>query len=153
VTPLLSGGTGPYEWKANGLPSGLTIDKDTGQITGVPAVKDVNKTLTPTITVTDYYKLKVDVEFTWQIVPALVAAVAPQSSVVGGLVDLTTNVATGGFGTYTWSATGLPIGLTLDPATGAVRGSPTTAQVYTVVYTVTDQIGSNTSATVVWIVT
>ena len=48
---------------------------------------------------------------------------------------------------------GLPTGLTLDPATGAVSGMPTAAQTYPVVYTVTDQIGSKTSVSVVWIVT
>lgn len=153
VTPLLSGGTAPYEWKATGLPSGLSINQNTGEITGQPDVKDVDKTLTVKVTVTDRDKLKVDASFAWQIVPALVVSVSPQNSAAGSPVDLTTNSASGGSGTYTWSVKDLPAGLTLDPATGVVRGTPTTARTYTVVYTVTDQIGSRTSATVSWNVT
>jgi prepilin-type N-terminal cleavage/methylation domain-containing protein len=153
MTPLLSGGTGPFEWKANGLPSGLSINKDTGEITGSPSVNDVNKTLTPRITVTDVHKLTAETTFTWQILPALVVtATAAQVSTVGGLVNVTTNSATGGLGPYTWTAKDLPDGLTIEPATGAVRGRPTTVKLYTVVLTVTDTIGSSTSVTVLWTV-
>jgi hypothetical protein len=153
MTPLLSGGTGPFDWKANGLPSGLSINKDTGEITGVPDAKDVNKTLTPRITVTDAHKLTTETTFTWQILPALVvSAAATQVSAVGSLVDVTTNSASGGLGPYTWTAKDLPDGLTIDPATGAVRGRPTTVKVYPVVLTVTDTIGSSTSVTVLWTV-
>ena len=153
VTPSMSGGTAPYQWTATGLPTGLAINPSTGEITGKPAVAAVDKTVTVKVTVTDHYNLTADVQFTWQIVPALVVSVAPQASPVGSAVDLTTNSASGGFGTYTWSVKDLPAGLTLDPATGAVRGTPTTVKDYTVVYTVTDQIGSRTSATVSWSVT
>ena len=31
--------------------------------------------------------------------------------------------ATGGSGSYTWSATGLPPGLTIDPTTGLITGT------------------------------
>lgn len=44
--------------------------------------------------------------------------------------------------TYTYAATGLPAGLTLDPATGAVRGTPTTLGVASVTYVVTGSDGS-----------
>ena len=33
----------------------------------------------------------------------------------------------GGAAPYTWSATGLPPGLSIDPATGMITGAPTTA--------------------------
>jgi hypothetical protein len=33
------GGTGPYKWKAKGLPKGLKMNKTTGQVTGIPVVK------------------------------------------------------------------------------------------------------------------
>jgi len=153
VTPPLSGGTAPYKWHAVGLPSGLSINADTGLITGTPDTKDVDKTLTPRITVTDNYNRKSDVDLTWQIVPALVVTASAQANKVGDPVNLATNAATGGYGTYTWSVKDLPAGLTLNTATGAVTGSPTTVKTYSTIYTVTDQIGSKSSVTVTWNVT
>jgi 5'-nucleotidase len=46
--------------------------------------------------------------------------------------------ATGGNGTYQWSATGLPTGLTLDQASGTISGNPTTEGTYPITVTVTD---------------
>ncbi len=156
VTPSLTGGTAPYQWTATGLPAGLSINKDTGAITGAPLVANVNQTLTPRITVTDAHALTAEVLFTWQIVPALVVVAPPQAGVVGTPVNVTANTASGGFGTYTWAWAGnttLPTGLTLDAATGAVRGTPTRAGTYSVIVTVTDQIGSRTSVTTTWTIT
>jgi hypothetical protein len=52
----------------------------------------------------------------------------------------TTITATGGNVPYTWSATGLPPGLSIGPATGTISGTPTTTtgSPFTVTITVTD---------------
>jgi hypothetical protein len=151
MTPPLSGGTGPFNWTATGLPSGLSIDADTGEITGSPSAAAANTTLTTRVTVTDVYNLRAETTFTWQILPALVvSAAATQATTVGSLVNVTTNSATGGLGPYTWTAKDLPDGLHIDPITGLVGGRPTTVKTYTVVLTVTDKIGSSTSVTVAW---
>jgi hypothetical protein len=52
----------------------------------------------------------------------------------------TTLIATGGVGPFSWSATGLPAGLTVDPLTGIISGTPApgTCGPYTVTVTVTD---------------
>src|ERR1043166_8466551 len=47
-------------------------------------------------------------------------------------------VAAGGPPPYTFSATGLPPGLGINPQTGAIGGSPTQAGTFTPVFTVTD---------------
>ncbi|RKY14015.1 MAG: hypothetical protein DRP63_08950, partial [Planctomycetota bacterium] len=42
-----------YEWSASGLPSGLSIDSSTGEISGTPAIGTGGATYTVTITLTD----------------------------------------------------------------------------------------------------
>jgi hypothetical protein len=48
-------------------------------------------------------------------------------------------------GSYTWSATGLPPGITIGSSTGTVSGTPTTAGTYTVTATATGSSGSGST--------
>jgi hypothetical protein len=50
--------------------------------------------------------------------------------------------ATGGTAPLTWSVSGLPPGLSLDPASGTLSGTPSAAGGYTVEVTVIDRYGS-----------
>jgi hypothetical protein len=52
--------------------------------------------------------------------------------------------------TLTYSATGLPAGLSINAATGLISGTPTTAASNTVTVTATDAAGTAGSATFVW---
>ena len=57
--------------------------------------------------------------------------------------------AAGGAGGYTWSASGLPPGLSIDPGSGQISGTPSAAGTSAVVLHVTDVFGvSATSATI-----
>ncbi|WBB71973.1 Ig domain-containing protein [Micromonospora sp. WMMD1128] len=56
--------------------------------------------------------------------------------------------ATGGSGSYTWSATGLPPGLTIDSSTGRISGTLSTIGTYNV--TVTADGGGQGSTTFTW---
>jgi len=49
-----------------------------------------------------------------------------------------TAVATGGDGTYSWSASGLPDGLSINSLTGTISGTPTTSGTFTVDLSVSD---------------
>ena len=49
-------------------------------------------------------------------------------------------------GTYTWSATGLPPGITIGSSTGTVSGTPTTAGTYNVTATATGASGSGSTS-------
>ena len=73
------------------------------------------------------------------VAPVALEATAPgdKSGQVGSPVAGFTLAATGGTSPYSWSATGLPPGVTVA-ANGAVSGTPTTAGTYTVTATVTD---------------
>lgn len=81
-----------------------------------------------------------------------VAAVSPQNGVTGTPVELR-NSAEGGTAPYTWSATGLPTGLSIASATGTVSGTPTTAGTSQVTVTATDAAGKKGSAAFTWTVT
>jgi hypothetical protein len=74
-----------------------------------------------------------------------------QSTVVGTSVSLQLS-ASGGTAPYTWSATGLPAGLSIS-SSGLISGSPTTAGSYSVTATATDSASKTGSATFSWTVT
>jgi alpha-tubulin suppressor-like RCC1 family protein len=65
-----------------------------------------------------------------------------------GVPYTTYAAAAGGVGGYTWTASGLPAGISIDPASGQISGTPSAAGTSGVVLGVTDAFGvSATSAT------
>jgi subtilisin family serine protease len=58
--------------------------------------------------------------------------------------------AAGGTAPYTWSATGLPRRVSINPATGLLSGSPFTPGEYTVTITARDAAGRTGTATSTW---
>ena len=81
--------------------------------------------------------------------PVSVADPGAQTATTGTATRLQLS-ATGGTAPYTWAATGLPPGLTLDTATGLVTGTPTTAGTYQATLTVRDSAGATATRTVTW---
>ena len=58
--------------------------------------------------------------------------------------------ASGGTTPYTWSATGLPAGESINSSTGLISGTPTTAATYSVTVTAKDSTGATGSASFSW---
>lgn len=75
-----------------------------------------------------------------------------RSTAVGQSVSLQMQ-ATGGTSPYTWSASGLPAGLSISSSSGLISGSPTTAGTSNVTVTVTDSASRTGSTNFTWTVT
>jgi prepilin-type N-terminal cleavage/methylation domain-containing protein len=132
----VSGGTPAVTWSATGLPSGLTLDPDTGLITGTPSAAGTSSVQ---VTVTDADGRLNKTTFTWTVIQApSVTNPGTQTTRPSTYASLAM-LATGGAGSLKWSATGLPAGLTINPTTGLISGTTSAATLaYSVTVTVTD---------------
>ncbi|WP_244547704.1 putative Ig domain-containing protein [Bradyrhizobium sp. OK095] len=152
VTPVTGGGgTSPLSYSPSpALPTGLTLNASTGQITGTPTVTHAASSFT--ITVTDANSATASNTFTLTVNSAVTATQAIAS------VALTANHAAspftpvtgaGGTGSLSYGVSPtLPAGLSFNTANGQVTGTPTGASAtttYTV--TVTDNLGASASNT------
>lgn len=132
-----TGGTQPYTWSASGLPVGLSVN---GQnITGTPTAAgsstvtlSVTDSSTPALTATGSATIAIvapaAVSITTASLPAATAGAAYSASLT----------VTGGIGPFTWSASGLPAGLAINPSTGAISGTPSAGGTANVSVTVND---------------
>lgn len=73
-----------------------------------------------------------------------------QSGTVGTPVSLQLHGTDTAGGTLTWSAAGLPAGLSINPSTGLISGTPTTAGTSSVTVTATDSTGPSGSVAFTW---
>jgi large repetitive protein len=129
---LTATGGGSRSWSATGLPPGLAVSGST--ITGTPTAAG---NYTVTVTVNNGTSSK-SAQFTLQVIePLKVTGPATRPAEVGKAFTAAFQ-ATGGLGTYTWAATDVPEGLTFDPNTHVLSGTPTAAGPYTAKVTVTD---------------
>jgi hypothetical protein len=142
------GATGPVTWSLAGtgiLPPGLSLDPAKGVIAGTPTG------LGPfpfQVHVTDATtKLTAIQSFSISITSILtVTTTSPLPNGTNGVAYSQTLQATGGTTPYTWSATGLPTWLQLDPATGILSGTPTNGGTSTISVTVTDAVRGTATA-------
>lgn len=74
-----------------------------------------------------------------------------QTGTVGTAASLQIHASDSASGqTLTYSATGLPAGLSINSSTGLISGTPTTANTYSVTVTATDTTGAHGSAAFTW---
>jgi sugar lactone lactonase YvrE len=125
ATPIF----GTLSFTAAGLPGGITIDPSTGVISGTPDSADALQDYPVTVTASDGVASDTATTgFTLTVSKLLrLDPVADVSVAKGSAITAIVVKAHGGTSPYTYSAAGLPAGVTIDPSTGVVSGSPTDA--------------------------
>jgi hypothetical protein len=140
-------------YSATDLPLGLSISSSTGAITGSPTVAG---SYTTTVTVNDGSGAS-SVNFDWTIGATktgntvTVTNPGTQAGTVGTAASLQIHASDSATGqTLTYTATGLPAGLSISSSTGLISGTPTTAGSSSVTVTVTDGTGAKGTAAFTW---
>ncbi len=139
--PVTINGTGTYTGGIySALPAGLTIDPATGDIT--PSASTAGTyTVTYTIPATVACSL-VQTTTTVIITPAPTATISYSGSPFCMSLTTPQSVTINGTGAYTGGTySALPAGLTIDPVTGEITPSTSTAGTYTVIYTIPASAG------------
>jgi hypothetical protein len=139
VTATQTGGTAGGKFTATGLPTGLSINETTGEVTGTSATAVTGK-YTVTYT-TPGGKATTSAQANYTITAADTAATTVTAlditGVAGTAITSVTATQTGGTAGGKFTATGLPTGLSINETTGEVTGTSATAVTgkYTVTYT------------------
>lgn len=152
VTGEATGGQPPYVWSSSGLPDGVTLTPSTGTLYGTLAVSG---RFVVGIGVTDKAANTDSVRLIWTVTSTglrITAASTERTTVRGTSVTITPTLS-GGTGTRTWSASGLPTGLSVNTGTGVISGTPTAAGIHTTTLTVTDSVGTISRWMFIWTVT
>ncbi len=138
-----SGGVTPYSWSitAGSLPGGLLLDAQTGEIYGTPTgdgafnfTVQVADNASPPETDARTYSMNIGP------MPALSITTTTLPDAQAGAAYSAQLAAEGGLLPYIWSITSgqLPDGLTLEPATGVISGTPTSSGSFPVTVQVDD---------------
>jgi O-glycosyl hydrolase len=142
-------------YTARGLPAGLSLSSS-GLITGTPTTAGTSSV---TVTATDTTGASGSASFTWSVSPAAgntvtVTNPGSQTGTVGTAISgLQVHASDSAAGqTLTYSATGLPAGLSIS-SSGLISGTPTTAGTSTATVTATDTTGATGTATFPWTIT
>jgi hypothetical protein len=136
----------PTAYAATGLPAGLTVNTSTGVISGTPATAGTyNVTVSATNTGGTGTKA---VTITISNPAPVINSAATASGTTGAA--FTYNITASNAPT-SYSATGLPAGLTLNTSTGVISGTPTTAGTYTTTMSATNTTGTGTKQVVITI--
>jgi len=156
-------GNAALTYGASGLPSGLSVNSATGLISGTVSSGDAaNGSYTVTVNASDSAGNSAAQQFTWYVTaPAHAVTLANpgnQSNAAGDVVSLQLQGSDPDGDPLTYTASGLPFGLTIDPNTGLISGTvqPSAAQLaggqYSVTVTVNDGNGDFASQAFSWTV-
>ena len=161
------GGEGTITYSVSGLPAGLSFDAATRTISGTPeaatdgAVEVTYTAMAGDESVSLMFTITVNAMLDWGDLSSLFGlfnsgagkANPADSHTDNSMIQFTVNVpanltlpaVSGGTPPLTYSVSGLPAGLSFDPATRTISGTPTTMGETVATYTVVDASGASQS--------
>ena len=142
----------PSGYSATGLPTGLTISA-TGQITGKPtAIGQYSVTVAP-----QACAAPASMSFPWDVHGAITVSNATSRSSAQGAPVSVAITASGpdqtALAAPSFSATGLPKGVSMSSTSGLITGSPTSSGTFKVTVTAADALRGSGTASFTWTVT
>ena len=139
-----------WSYSATGLPSGLSIDPASGLIAGT--VTGSANTYSASVTASDGQGAGASQTFTWNVSVLSVINPGTQNNAVGDSVSLQTQDSGLPSGdSWSYSATGLPSGLSIDPTSGLITGTVTgSANTYSASVTASDGQGASATQDFTW---
>ena len=149
-TLQVSGGTAPYLWEIlSGLPPGLSLINNTGEIIGIPNAAG-NWQFTVTVRDINSVSISKNMQILVNPAPDITTSISNIYQGTSGTGIIFT--ATGGVAPHTWDIVSgnLPAGLVLDKQTGSISGIPATPGIYTFTLKVIDATGVSSSTDYVW---
>ena len=138
-----------FTWSETGLPAGVTIDPASGVISGTFATPFTGQV---TVTATDATAASGSATFAWTAKNTVtINPVGAQAGTPGTAAALQITAADDDpTQTLTYTDTGLPPGLAINPATGLISGTPTTPGSYPVTVTATDTVKETATIGFTW---
>jgi hypothetical protein len=130
------------------LPTGLTINEDTGVVSGTPTAAVSGRVVRVQMEENNDGNLTFFATITFNIsVASLAPATQTVSGTTGRAITPTTAITATGFDTPTYTvAPALPAGLAMNASTGVISGTPTAA-IGATTYTITATQGTLTAST------
>lgn len=140
-----SGGSYPYSFSviSGSLPSGLSLSSG-GEVSGTPTALGTSSF---TVQVTDAKGATSTADFSISVTSSLNITTSSLATATTGVPYAQAIAVTGGSGTYSFSASGLPSGFSISTSTGIISGSSGSSSTNTVTVTVVDSNGLQDSET------
>lgn len=140
-------------YSAENLPDGLTIDSESGLISGTVEVVNAYAV----VVMVDDGRDTVDIVFSWTVnglpnTPPQVTDPGDQNDNLEDIINLQIEATDADGDDLTYTAEDLPPGLSIDADSGLITGSPTTPGSYAVLVTVQDGNGGEDSTVFAWII-
>lgn len=142
-------GTAPYAWSiqtgTGALCSGLNLNAATGAISGTPTQ---GQTCNFTVILTDAAGATATKAFALTITPGCTLPVITTASPLpsGTIGTAYSQTLACNNGPCTWTATGLPAGLSVNSSSGAITGTPTASGTFSLGVTATSSCGTQVGA-------
>ncbi|WP_245626443.1 putative Ig domain-containing protein [Stenotrophomonas ginsengisoli] len=139
-----SGGIAPYSYALTGaLPAGLVFDAASGTLSGTPTQSGSFALVISASDSTGGTPATVSTNYTFNVAtPALALGPGSLPAATAGSAYSQALQASGGIAPYVYSVSGnLPAGMSFDPASGTLSGTPTDAGSFVLVISASDSTG------------